>query len=297
MPVPRATPSPAPAPRTATSSYGTDGRFPLSTSNVLGQSETKAYDARFGAASSLTGPNSLATQWEYDGFGRKSKETRSDGTYTTWAYKLCTDAGISCPGPIGGATIVWVAIEQSYAANAAASAPEKRVYYDTLNRVVRSQTAGFDGAGAAPTLVQDTEYDALGRVARKSNLYKLTGGTAYWASYTYDALGRVIREESPDPDAAGGIAVTTMSYSGLIPVVTNSKGQTKTTTKNAQGQVAQVADTQGNTVAYTYDALGQLLQTNAGGSITTMAYNQRGPEDQHGRPRHGRVGIPLQRLW
>ncbi|EJL79761.1 RHS repeat-associated core domain protein containing protein [Polaromonas sp. CF318] len=266
----------AATPRTASNSYGADGRFPLSTNNVLGQSETKTYDARFGATSRLTGPNSLATQWEYDGFGRKAKETRSDGTYTTWAYKLCTDAGISCPGPIGGAVIKWVAIEQSYAGNAAVNAPEKRSYYDTLNRVVRSQTAGFDGAGAAPILAQDTEYDALGRVSRKSNLYKLTGGTAHWATYTYDVLGRVTKEESPDPDATGGVAVTTISYNGLTTVTTNSKGQTKTTTKNAQGQVAQVTDTQGNTVTYTYDALGQLRQTNAAGSITTMAYNQRG---------------------
>ncbi|CAN7239877.1 RHS repeat domain-containing protein [Polaromonas sp. LjRoot131] len=279
--------SSATTPRTASSNFSTDGRFPLSTSNVLGQSETKAYDARFGAPTSLTGPNSLATQWEYDGFGRKSKETRSDGTYTSWSYKLCTDAGISCPGPIGGATIVWVAIEQSYAANAAVSAPEKRSYYDTLNRVVRSQTAGFDGAGAALTLVQDTEYDALGRVSRKSNLYKLTGGTAYWASYSYDVLGRVTREESPDPDAVGGVAVTTFSYSGLTTVTTNSKGQTKTTTKNAQSQVAQVADTQGNTVVYTYDALGQLLQTNAAGSITTLAYNQRGQKTSMADPAMG----------
>ncbi|WP_238541090.1 RHS repeat-associated core domain-containing protein [Polaromonas sp. CF318] len=279
--------SSATTPRTATSNFGTDGRFPLSTSNVLGQSETKAYDARFGATSSLTGPNSLATQWEYDGFGRKSKETRSDGTYTTWAYKLCTDAGISCPGPIGGATIVWVAIEQSYAANAAVSVPEKRSYYDTLNRVVRSQTAGFDGAGAAPTLVQDIEYDSLGRVSRKSNLYKLTGGTAYWATYTYDVLGRVTKEESPDPDATGGIAVTTFSYSGLTTITTNSKGQTKTSTKNAQGQVAQVTDTQGNILTYTYDALDQLTQTNAAGSITTMAYNQRGQKTSMADPAMG----------
>jgi RHS repeat-associated protein len=268
--------SSATTPRNATSNFGTDGRFPLSTSNVLGQSETKAYDVRFGAPSSLIGPNSLATQWEYDGFGRKSKETRSDGTYATWAYKLCTDAGTSCPGPIGGASVTWVAIEQSYAANAVASAPEKRSYYDTLNRVVRSQTAGFDGAGTAPTLVQDTEYDTLGRVSRKSNVYKLTGGTAHWASFTYDVLGRVTREESPDPDAVGGIAVTTLNYSGLTTVTTNSKGQTRTTTKNAQGQVGQIQDLQGNTVVYTYDALGQLLQTSAAGSITTMAYNQRG---------------------
>ncbi len=145
--------------------------------------------------------------------------------------------------------------------------------------------------------MQDTEYDALGRVARKSNVYKLVGGTAYWARYTYDALGRVTREESPDPDAAGGIAITTLSYSGLTTVTTNSKGQTKTTTKNAQGQVAQVADTQGNTVIYTYDALGQLTPDQRGRLHHHDGLQPARPEDQHGRPRHGRLGIPLQRLW
>lgn len=262
--------------RTASSNFGADGRFALSTTNALNQTETKAYDARFGAITSLTGPNGLTTTWVYDGFGRKTRENRADGTYTTWAYLLCTDVGANCPGPIGGATINWVAVEQSYAANASINAPEKRQFYDTLNRVVRVQTQGYDGAGAAPALVQDTEYNALGQVARKSNLYALNTGTPYWASYSYDVLGRVISEQVTDPDAPGGVAVTTNSYNGLSTTTTNSKGQTKTTTKNAQGQVAQVTDAQGNTISYSYDALGQLLSTNAAGSITSMSYNQRG---------------------
>lgn len=266
--------------RTASSSFGADGRFALSTTNALGQTETKAYDARFGKITSLTGPNGLTTTWVYDGFGRKTRENRADGTYTTWAYLLCTDAGASCPGPIGGATVNWVIVEQSYAANGAVNAPEKRQFHDTLDRVVRVQTLGFDATGgsasAAPTLVQDTEYNALGQVARKSNLYALNTGTPYWASYSYDVLGRVASEQVTDPAAPGGVAVTTNSYNGLSTTTTNSKGQTKTTTKNAQGQVAQVTDALGNTISYSYDALGQLLSTNAAGSITTMSYNQRG---------------------
>jgi hypothetical protein len=58
------------APRTATNGYGADGRFPLITTNALGQSESKTYDARFGAVTSLIGPNSLTTNWYYDNFGR-----------------------------------------------------------------------------------------------------------------------------------------------------------------------------------------------------------------------------------
>lgn len=275
------------APRTASSSYGSDGRFPLSTSNALGQSETRQYDARFGAMSSLTGPNGLTTRWEYDGFGRKVKEVRADGTYTTWAYKLCAEAGTNCPGSIRRNAVKWVTIEQSYATNAIVSAPEKRGYYDTLNRVVRRQTAGFDGVRAAPTLVQDTEYDEFGRVVRQSNVYNLAGGTPCWSWFYYDVLGRVLIEQSPDPGGLGGIAVTTQSYSGLTTVVTNSKKQTKTITRNAQGQVAQVTDAQGNTITYRYDAFGQLVQTNAAGSITTMAYNQRGQKTYMSDPAMG----------
>src|SRR5688500_14593086 len=40
--------------RTASSSFGADGRFPVTGTNALGQSETKTFDARFGAVTSLT---------------------------------------------------------------------------------------------------------------------------------------------------------------------------------------------------------------------------------------------------
>jgi RHS repeat-associated protein len=264
--------------RTASTSFGTDGRFPVTSTNALNQSETKLFDARFGTITSLTGPNGLTTTWQYDTFGRKTRETRADATYTTWAYKLCTDAGANCPGPIAGATIIGVTVEQSYAANAAINAPEKRQYLDTLNRAVRVQTQGFDGTTgqASPVLVQDTEYNALGQAVRQSNLYALVGGTPVWSTTTYDAMGRTLTQTVPDATVPGGTVTATFAYNGLTVTATNAKNQTKTTTKNAQGQVALVTDSEGQTVAYTYDALGQLTETNAAGSITKLQYNQRG---------------------
>ncbi|MDP2367264.1 MAG: type IV secretion protein Rhs, partial [Rhodoferax sp.] len=204
--------------------------------------------------------------------------TRADGTTTTWAYQLCTEPGADCPAPIAGAVSVMLAIEQSYAANAAVSSPQSRTYLDALGRTLRVQTQGFDGAGgvgAAPTLVSDTEYNPRGQVARQSNRYVL-GGTPVWTSFSYDVLGRLTRQEQPDPDAPGGVAVTSTSYFALSFTVTNSKSQTKTTTKNTQGLILQVVDHKGSSIVYSYDALGQLIQTNAAGSITSMAYNQRG---------------------
>ena len=262
--------------RTATTTYGTDGRFALGASNSLGQGETRQYDPRFGAVTSLTGPNGLTTTWQYDSLGRKTRETRADGTYTTWTYGMCAAPGAACPGPIGAATLSWVAVEQGYASNGSPSSSQKRQYHDVLGRVVRVQTTGFDGAGAGPVLVQDTEYDNLGRVARQSSVYAAIGGNPNWTAFSYDALGRVTSETAPNPYAAGGTATTAIAYDGLATTVTNSMGQRKTTLKDAQGQVARVTDHQGNTVAYTYDALGQLVQTNASGSITTLTYDQRG---------------------
>lgn len=265
----------AAAPRTSTHAYGVDGRFQTGSWNALNHNESKTYDSNFGVLTGLTGPNKLPTAWTYDDFGRKLTELRADGTSTKWSYKLCTDAGANCPGAIAGATLAWVLIEQSYDTVPAVVGPEKRQYYDTLHRVVRVQTQGFDGAGAAPVLVQDTEYNALGQVSRKSNLYPIAG-TPVWETFAYDALGRLVQQSHPDPAAAGGIAITSYGFNGLSSTITNAKGQTKTTIKNAQGQIASVVDPQGNAVNYQYDALGNLTRTSAAGSITTLTYNQRG---------------------
>jgi RHS repeat-associated protein len=248
------------------------GLFATSNANALGHTETKEYDPRFGGITKLTGPNGLATTWTYDTFGRKTRETRADGTYTTWTYNLCTDAGITCPAPIGGLASYTQLTEASFASSGGALSPPKYQFNDVLGRTLRTQSVNFTGQ----VLVSDKEYNVRGQLTRYSNTYKLVGGTPLWTTQTYDALDRLVKSEGPDPDAPNGISTTTMAYNGMVTSTTNNKGQTKTTTKNVAGLTANITDTLGNAVVYTYDALGQLLQTNAAGSITTLTYNQRG---------------------
>jgi RHS repeat-associated protein len=300
----------AATPRTATATYAAQtltvagnsyttpaGYFATSNANALLQAESKEYDPRFGGITKLVGPNALATTWTYDTFGRKTRETRADGTYTTWVYNLCTDAGVTCPAPIAGQTLVNQLTEASFTSAAVSLSPPKIQFSDALGRAIRSQTLNFAGA----TIVQDKEHNALGQLVRSSNSYNLaTPSAAIWTTQTYDAIDRMLTASVPDAAAVAfsttpvggttcsgvaGTATSCMSYNGLSTVSTNSKGQSKTTSKNAFGQVAIVADTQNNTVYYRYDALGQLLQTNAAGqvagvaatgSITTLTYNQRG---------------------
>jgi len=125
----------AAAARAAITSWGSDGRFPVRTTNALGHSEAQTFDPRFGVPTRLVGPNGLATTWAYDGLGRRTREQRADGTAATWRYLLCTEPGADCPAPIGGAASAWVVVEQSLGADGRPNAPEKRQVHDKLGRV------------------------------------------------------------------------------------------------------------------------------------------------------------------
>lgn len=82
------------ADRTSSATYDGLGQFQIQATNALGQSENWTYDARFGMPATHTGPNLLATNWNYDGFGRMTQETRADGTLTKTNYAYCSGG---CP--------------------------------------------------------------------------------------------------------------------------------------------------------------------------------------------------------
>ena len=167
------------SPRTSSTAYDARGQFPVTSTNALGHSETKTFDARFGAVLSLTGPNGLATTWTYDGFGRKTQENRADGTVSTWAYQRCVDIS-GCPS-----------LAQYRVLTTATGSPAVSVYYDSLNREIRSETTGFNGA----LVRKDTEYDSRGRVARVSSPYYV-GDTVQWSVPTYDEINRIEKERA-----------------------------------------------------------------------------------------------------
>jgi len=232
--------------RITTVQYDADGLFPLSTTNALGHTETYAYDARFGKKTSLTGPNGLTTTWDYDGFGRRVSETRADGTVTTIIYNLDQ-------APFNVTTYN-------------SGQPWRRVYYDVRGREIRSEVQGFNGT----SIFQTTEYDAAGRLWRKSRPY-LSGAAPQKTTTTYDALGRVSTVTAPN----GG--VTYYTYNGLTTTVSNPLYQTRTETRDSQGKLIQTLDAMNGSMTYTYDAFGNLIRTvDASGNVTTMTYDIRG---------------------
>jgi RHS repeat-associated protein len=287
------------APCKTETDYDAHGQFPTRVTNCLGESESYAYDAPFSAAFGLahshTGPNGLTTTWAYDSFGRKTQETRPDGTYTTVSYTYCAGANggaAACPvnpgDPAHASALAFTTSTSTKGSDGSQIAPDTHGYYDGLSRGVVGDVQGFAG-----TLIRsDTLYDKWGWVWKKDRPYFVpatgtinpcTDGNTVCTQFSTDDLGRVTKALQPD----GGYTQT--YYQGLttktrLHIVHHDGSladQYSWTTKNDLGVPSQVEDTTGGTTNYTYDALGELLTVTDPAShvVTTNHYDQRGRKD------------------
>jgi YD repeat-containing protein len=231
--------------------------YKVVSTNTRGHTGTRVYDLRFGVVRSHIGINGLTTSWNYDGFGRRIRERRADGTETTWQRAWCSSA---CPS-----RAVYKIVSRS------SGSPTVTRYFDMLDRQVRVKTGGFQGRA----ILHDTEYDKLGRISRESRNY-FDGDPRFWTKYRYDELGRVLRVSSPD----GG--VEEIDYQGLVTVVrkfdrNGDYDQSVTRKTNALGEEIKVIDPAGQALSKHYDAFGNLVKTvDAAGNSTLLRYDLRG---------------------
>lgn len=245
--------------RTSSTTYDSKGRFAVTLTNALNQTENRVYDSKYGNVLSTTGPNGLSTFYSYDGFGRQILEERADGTETTTVRSRC-DSGSSCPQ-----------FGSYYVINQSSGQQPVTVYYDKLQREIRTKSVGFDGS----IVYVDTEYDSEARVKSKTEPYFAVGGTIYKSTPTYDLLDRQWKTTYPKGD--GTTLTTTTSFNGFSTTVTDAKGHTKTEIKNANDQTIQIIDHNSNSMLYRYDSQGNLVETeDASGNITSIAYDKRG---------------------
>ena len=253
---------------TAGSSTGFDalGRFPVTGSNALGQRESRTFDPVLGVMTSLTGPNQLSTRWQYDGFGRKLREIRADGTQTRWDYAYCLGvANGSTPCPARARTMIQTT--PLAADGVTPNGPWSKVYFDELERQIQSESPGFDGV---TLIIVRNEYDQLGRLQRASRPHHAQEAP-HWTSNTHDALGRVIATTLPDNSQ------TSVIYDGATITTINALQQRQTRITNSQGQLVQVIDTQGSSIRYAYDAFGNLASTtDVQGNVIQNSYDLRG---------------------
>lgn len=239
--------------RNTYTAFDNKGRFTLTQSNDLGHTLSKIYNPLTGHLIKETDVNGITKRYEYDEFGRKTKEIGHDGNYIQTAIKDCQTG--NCPT----GAVFYIEMESS-------AAPKSITYYDLLNREILKEGAGFDST----TVYQATIYSSLGYKVQESAPY-FVGNTPQWTTYEYDTVGRVIKVTAPDN------SIMQRTFNGFTTTITNPLGQTKTTIKNALNQLMNVSDNLGNAINYEYNSYRQLIKTtDPNNNQITMTYDALG---------------------
>lgn len=250
--------------------------------NALGHVTTNSeFDPRFGFPTYSVDANGLSSEQKYDSFGRVSVSRDVNGNSTTQAYISC--AATACdtvPGIMGNVAPVYFKEVDSPVS------PKSREYYDSLERVIRTEVQGFNGTDLIRT---DVQYDNFGRVYKTSLPYK-KGATAQYVTNTYDNItGRLINVSRPDGGSTVNVFDITVGSDGYSQVRktttenilksdgTSAGSQIKVSLTNSAGQITQAIDASGTTkqvtTSYQYDALGNTVKTtvNGGSDGTTIS--------------------------
>jgi YD repeat-containing protein len=266
--------------RVTVTSYSTDGRFVATTTNAASHSESKTYDPLLGNVLTQTGPNGLTTRWEYDALGRPIRELRPDGTETRSFYRRVTATTAGAPPR----AVHFVRVQSS-------GGSPKTVWYDLLDREIRTDGVSFDGR----TVSAHKVYNARGEVTDASQPY-FAGDTPLYSVMLYDAVGREYQQTDP------GSRVTKTTHDGLTTTVERNcnpaaltQFQKAVTTVNAMGWTvssSQYLGTAAKTISRTHDAYGSLKTvTDPAGNMTSLDYDVRGNKIAMSEPNSGASGF------
>ncbi len=254
--------------RVTSTNWGTSGRFPLTITNPLSQATTATWIADLGVLDTVTDPNGLTANLDYDLFARKTRELKPDGTATRWSFGAC-----SSPSYCGDSLLrYYVQTDTRNTSDAIIS--DHYSYRDLFDREKYDETRTLNGSLS----YIHTVYDALGRVSTRSLPYISGSSDPYKVlTYTYDLLDRVKREEREVSEADATLQSTQWTYNGLSAIATDALSHNTTKYFTAAGQIAQVVDAAGSDTDYEYDAFGNLLKTrDFYSNEITLGYNIRG---------------------
>jgi len=252
-----------------TYAYGTSScgnSFPTQVTLPLNHIKSATWDCNGGVLTSATDENSKTTSYIYGdpSFWRLTQVNYPDGGQITATYNQ-------------GTTSPWN-IVQNKKITSSLTLSQKTVY-DSLGRVSQQQLTS-DPQG---TVLTDTTYDSVGRVATVSNPYRSTGDPAYGiTTYKYDALGRTCVVVPPDGTAISGSTCPTTqpandlstTYSANTTTVTDQAGKSRKSVTDGLGRLTQVFEDPASfnyETDYSYDTLNNLLTVNQKGGSTNSA--------------------------
>ena len=244
--------------------WGPRGQLPARVGDPLAQLTRYTWDPGLGLPLTFADPNGTTIRWEYDSFGRLTRETQPDGTSTRWTREGCKAA---CDER------TKYRIRQDDLDSAGAARISSTLEVDQHDRGFRLEAQELGGGRS----VAKTESGDRGQLTR---IY-----LPHWdgdlppghRQFTYDALGRLTAEQLV---AFGGAITqsTELRHDGLTATQTDSLGHATTGTRNAWGRLMEVVDSKGSRTRYEYDAFGALLRVRDAQNnlVTEVGYNKRG---------------------
>lgn len=248
-------------------------------SNALGETETTWTSLAHGEVIRHIGPNGKETVSKYDGLGRLISTTSHLGVTQETAYRWTNQNPLNTVYSITKQT-------RALATDPVGLEDDNTVYYDALNREIRTETRTLDGRH----VIKETFYDSRGLIAKANRPY-LAFTTPVWHCFTYDEIGRIKTEDFPGanggPNCGGGnraVSMTTYGVDGLTVSRLDALGRVKREIRNVMDKVKQIDETpealgtaEHSWLNYSYDPMQQLIMVkDALGKETHLTYDVSG---------------------
>lgn len=230
------------SPRSTQWTYSPDGYFIATGINAEGHKALTQFDAATGKLTRNV-TYGVSTEWDYDGFDRLLSE-KTDGVPMLHRRLRWCDF-TRCP-----------ALARFHVVTVQDGSPIRQEYFDELKRSVKTTRTAF---GGAKEIVSVVDYDARGRVIRRSQPSNETGG-AYFTVYSeYDALGRPGRKDVDRTGHRHSNFTTTYHYDGLTTRIELPGELSASRTYKTLGNLVETVDTDGNITRFRHDAHGNLI--------------------------------------
>jgi RHS repeat-associated protein len=234
--------------RVTKTDWGATGRLPMKVTDPAGLITQHTYNLAFATPASTTDPNNLTTSWQYDTFGRKTQETRPDGTATTYNLSDCAPLN-TCDSHTR--TVLQFADLDSTGTRIRAGNNLK----DSFGRPTQIWSKTLNTPSATYSSMVETDYDALGRVVGQS-MPVLTGSQIYFETRSYDLLNRISQASRPTSSGNATAALTKYDYAGDTSTITDTNNHVKTLITDPNGWLRQTQDHTGYAITFGYDSAG-----------------------------------------
>lgn len=268
------------APFTTRTTYDAKKRYVESTTNALGQQSQAKYDERYGVPLWQQDVNGLRTNFGYDDFGRRVRETRPDGTSTQDQYFLCSDPAARCPTSMPFST----AAPRYMIRTTGTGLPLVEKYYNSADQVVRVRRQLAFGRFSLTDFVFNTTFSVKGFAQYESTPYFEGSLPQLWTHTQKDPLGRTFRVIHADG------SVTTIASSGRATITTDSLGSTKREEMDSLGRTVRVVDAQDNAITSQFDSAGNEVRIrDPSGNVIAFTYNLVGQRIQIQHPDSGKT--------